>query len=99
VFDKWIEKHYPDIVFEWYADDIVVHCRHIKQALRHKTTVKRLQTGIKQGEVQNRLLPPKPKEAATIQSVLSEIRFPGFFLQATHYQDVWQTEIGIYPCN
>jgi hypothetical protein len=38
-----------------------------------KETVKRLQTGIKQGKVQNRLLSPTSKEAATVQSVLSEI--------------------------
>lgn len=34
VFDKWMEKNYPDFKFERYADDIVVHCQHIKQALR-----------------------------------------------------------------
>jgi len=41
VFDKWIEKHYPDVVFERYADDIVVHCRHIKQALRLLEAIKK----------------------------------------------------------
>lgn len=40
VFDKWIEKHYPEIVFERYADDIVVHCQHIKQALRLLEAIK-----------------------------------------------------------
>jgi retron-type reverse transcriptase len=40
VFDKWIKKHYPDVVFERYADDIVVHCRHIKQALRLLEAIK-----------------------------------------------------------
>jgi group II intron reverse transcriptase/maturase len=34
VFDKWMERHYPNVVFERYADDIVVHCQHIKEALR-----------------------------------------------------------------
>jgi RNA-directed DNA polymerase len=34
VFDKWIGKNYPDVKFERYADDIVVHCQNIKQALR-----------------------------------------------------------------
>ena len=34
VFDKWIEKRNPEVVFERYADDIVVHCKHIKEALR-----------------------------------------------------------------
>ncbi len=32
VFDKWILKQYPKLPFERYADDIVVHCRHINQA-------------------------------------------------------------------
>jgi group II intron reverse transcriptase/maturase len=39
-FDKWIEKHYPDIEFERYADDIVVHCRHFKQAMRLLEAIK-----------------------------------------------------------
>jgi group II intron reverse transcriptase/maturase len=41
VFDKWIEKNYPDIPFERYADDIVVHCQHIKQALRLLEAIKK----------------------------------------------------------
>lgn len=41
VFDKWIEKNYPDIKFERYADDIVVHCRHIKQSLRLLEAIKK----------------------------------------------------------
>jgi group II intron reverse transcriptase/maturase len=40
VFDKWIEKHYPEVRFERYADDIVVHCQHIKQALRLLEAIK-----------------------------------------------------------
>jgi len=27
VFDKWMEKHYPETKFERYADDIIVHCK------------------------------------------------------------------------
>lgn len=34
VFDKWMEKNYPEAPFERYADDVVVHCRNIKEALR-----------------------------------------------------------------
>ena len=41
VFDKWIEKNYPDIEFERYADDIVVHCHHIKQSLRLLEAIKK----------------------------------------------------------
>jgi len=28
VFDKWMEKNYPDIPFERYADDIIVHAKN-----------------------------------------------------------------------
>ena len=31
-FDQWMEIHFPEIVFERYADDIVVHCVTLKQA-------------------------------------------------------------------
>lgn len=41
VFDKWIEKNYPDVEFERYADDIVVHCQNIKQALRLLEAIKK----------------------------------------------------------
>lgn len=40
VFDKWIEKNYPDIAYERYADDIVVHCHEIKHALRLLEAIK-----------------------------------------------------------
>jgi len=40
VFDKWIEKNYTDIKFERYADDIVIHCQGIKQALRLLEAIK-----------------------------------------------------------
>lgn len=32
VFDKWMEKHYPEKPFERYADDIIIHCKTEKQA-------------------------------------------------------------------
>jgi group II intron reverse transcriptase/maturase len=40
VFDKWIEKRNPEVVYERYADDIVVHCKHIKDALRLLEAIK-----------------------------------------------------------
>src|SRR3990167_5552234 len=33
-FDVWMQRHYPAIEFERYADDVVVHCRSERQA-RH----------------------------------------------------------------
>ena len=30
-FDQWMTENYPNIHFERYADDIVVHCRSLKQ--------------------------------------------------------------------
>ena len=35
-----MEKNYPDVEFERYADDIVVHCRDIKKALRLLEAIK-----------------------------------------------------------
>jgi group II intron reverse transcriptase/maturase len=34
VFDKWLEKNYEGVQFERYADDVVIHCKSIKEALR-----------------------------------------------------------------
>lgn len=34
VFDKWITKESPNNPLERYADDIAIHCRNIKEALR-----------------------------------------------------------------
>lgn len=31
-FDEWMREHYPDVPFERYADDVIVHCRSEKQA-------------------------------------------------------------------
>jgi len=34
VFDKWLEKTYPNLIFVRYADDIIVHCQTEKEAER-----------------------------------------------------------------
>ena len=36
VFDVWVEKHWPGIQFERYADDIICHCASEKEALALK---------------------------------------------------------------
>ena len=41
VFDKWMEKHYPETDFKRYADDIIVHCKNIKAALRMLEAIKK----------------------------------------------------------
>lgn len=33
-FDKWFEHEFPDCAFERYADDIIIHCKNFKYALR-----------------------------------------------------------------
>jgi RNA-directed DNA polymerase len=33
-FDTWLAREFPNVVFEWYCDDAVVHCRSEQQA-RH----------------------------------------------------------------
>lgn len=40
VFDKWFEGKYPESEFERYADDIVIHCKGIKPALRMMEAIK-----------------------------------------------------------
>lgn len=40
VFDRWVAKESPDTPFERYADDIVIHCKNIKEALRLLEKVK-----------------------------------------------------------
>ncbi len=32
VFDVWLQRHYPGVLFERYADDVIVHCRSEAQA-------------------------------------------------------------------
>jgi group II intron reverse transcriptase/maturase len=32
-FDKWMELHYPEVVFERFADDIIVHCSSEQEAV------------------------------------------------------------------
>ncbi len=32
VFDKWMQRHHPDVPFERYADDVLCHCRTRAQA-------------------------------------------------------------------
>ena len=31
-FDKWMQRHYPHVLFERYADDMIVHCRSEAEA-------------------------------------------------------------------
>lgn len=31
-FDKWMEREFPAVEFERYADDIVIHCKSLSQA-------------------------------------------------------------------
>lgn len=38
-FDAWIAKTYPDVVFERYADDAVVHCMTEREAQEVKTAL------------------------------------------------------------
>lgn len=40
VFDKWMEKQHPDVRFERYADDIVVHSTHKYAALKLLGSIK-----------------------------------------------------------
>ncbi len=39
VFDKWIRKQHPNVQFERYADDIIVHCTSQNEALQLKAEI------------------------------------------------------------
>jgi RNA-directed DNA polymerase len=47
-FDKWMSRHYPNLPFERYADDIICHCHSeaeseaVKQAISHRMEACRL---------------------------------------------------------
>jgi len=51
---------------------------------------------MKPGEVEDCLLPPQPEVPATVQGLLSEVRFPWVHLQATYGQRAWQVQDGFY---
>jgi RNA-directed DNA polymerase len=38
-FDKWMEKYYPQVPFERYADDTIVHCRTLSEAEKLKELI------------------------------------------------------------
>ena len=38
-FDVWMQRNHPDVPFERYADDIVVHCKDIREAQRLKAVI------------------------------------------------------------
>lgn len=41
VFDRWMEVNYPTLPFARYADDGVVHCRTLREAIRCKEVLER----------------------------------------------------------
>ncbi len=38
-FDEWMRKNYPQVPFERYADDIIVHCEDEEEAVKLKAAV------------------------------------------------------------
>lgn len=40
-FDKWMDKTHPNIPFERYADDIIIHCRKMADTHRIRRSLKR----------------------------------------------------------
>jgi group II intron reverse transcriptase/maturase len=41
VFDQWMQKHYPEIPFERYADDGICHCKTLAQAQELRAALER----------------------------------------------------------
>jgi RNA-directed DNA polymerase len=58
VFDKWMQKHYPHIPFERYADDTICHCRTKAEAEAMKAVItERLaECGLKLNEEKTRIV-------------------------------------------
>lgn len=45
-FDLWMQRNYPQLRFERYADDVIVHCRTEKQAQEVRAAIaRRMQEG------------------------------------------------------
>ena len=40
-FDEWMKREYPTVLFERYADDIIVHCRTAEQAKEVKDAIEK----------------------------------------------------------
>src|ERR1700694_1342953 len=38
-FDRWLAAHYPQVPFERYADDVMVHCRTEKEAQQRRQAI------------------------------------------------------------
>jgi RNA-directed DNA polymerase len=55
-FDEWMQRNYPYINFERYADDVIVHCKSEKQAQSLKAVIER-----RLGECKLELHPEKTK--------------------------------------
>lgn len=41
VFDTWMDRHYPEVPFARYADDIVCHCESLEQATALRSELER----------------------------------------------------------
>ena len=59
-FDRWMSEKYPQLPFERYADDAIVHCRTEAEAQEVRAAIaarlKECRTGASSGEDENRLL-------------------------------------------
>jgi RNA-directed DNA polymerase len=57
-FDLWMDKYYPNIPFERYADDIICHCRTMKEAnqLKEHLKIRFSEVGLKINEQKSNLV-------------------------------------------
>lgn len=57
-FDEWMSRNYPDIPFERFADDAVLHCKSQKQAhfIKDKVAERLLQCGLELHPVKTRIV-------------------------------------------
>jgi len=77
VFDKWLAKESSETPFERYADDIVIHCKNIKESLRLlekiKKRLKDCKLELNQEKIKNCLLSKQSKTATTFQGKVSKV--------------------------
>lgn len=56
--DKWLEKHYPQVKFVRYADDVIVHCRNEAEAQQLRTAIEQRlqQVGLRLNEQKTKIV-------------------------------------------
>lgn len=81
-FDEWLKKNHPNIPFERYADDAVLHCKSEKQAhfIKDKIEQRLKQCGLELHPVKTRIVYCQDDERR-LEYALTKFDFLGFTFQ------------------